>query len=298
MTYAGNTAALLTSLCWAFNSVCFTFAGRRVGSATVNAGRLFMALGMLVVVHLALYGSVFPAHVPSGRLAALGLSGLVGFSLGDALLFEAFLLLGARLAMLLMTLAPIFSVILARVFLAQSLGMAKLAAILVTLAGIAWVVGEGPADGIAERPKHWLLGLMLGVGGALGQAIGMILSDVGMADGLNPISANLVRVVAGTAAISVWFLVRGQFLDYTMRLKDGRASFYIFAGAITGPVLGVVLSLYSITHTSMGVAMTLMSLSPVFLLPLSVWVFRERVSRKAWAGTLVSIAGAMALFWI
>ena len=296
MAYAGNTAALLTAMCWAFNSVCFTLAGRRVGSATVNAARLFMALGMLVVLHLALYGSVFPFHAGSRQLAALGASGLVGFALGDALLFEAFLLLGARLPMLLMTLAPIFSVILARVFLAQTLGAVKLAAILVTLGGIAWVVGEGP--GQTERPKHWVLGLVLGIGGALGQAIGMILSDVGMSGGLNPISANLVRVVAGTTAISVWFIFRWQFVDYARRLKDAKASMYIFAGAITGPVLGVVLSLYSITHTSMGVATTLMSLSPVLLLPVSVWVFKERVSPRAWIGTLVSIAGAILLFGI
>ena len=200
--------------------------------------------------------------------------------------------------MLLMTLSPIFSVILARIFLGQTLGPAKLALILMTLGGIAWVVAEHSGDGESQRPTHWILGLVLGTGGALGQAIGLILSDVGMTGGFNAISANLIRVAAGTAAISLWFIVRGQFVQYAVRLKDSKASFYIFAGAITGPVLGVGLSLYSITHTSMGIATTLMSLSPVILLPVSVWVFRERVSPRAWAGTLVSIAGAMLLFWI
>lgn len=296
MAYAGELAALATSLCWAFNSVCFTVAGRRVGSQTVNAARLYMALAMLVVVHLAAFGTVFPFHAGAQRLVPLAVSGLIGFALGDALLFEAFLLLGARVAMLLMTLSPVFSVILARVFLGQSLGLPKVAAILATLAGIAWVVAEG--HGESERPKHATLGVLLGVGGALGQSVGLILSDVGMRGGFHPVSANLVRVVAGTLAISVWFLLRGQFLDCTRRMKDMRASIYIFAGAITGPVIGVVLSLFAITHTSMGVAATLMSLSPVLLLPISMGVFKERVSSRAWAGTILSIAGAAALFWV
>ena len=296
MAYAGNIAALLTSLCWAFNSVCFTVAGRRVGSAAVNAARLFMALFMLLVVHKLAFGAWFPYHAGTGRLVPLAISGLIGFAVGDALLFEAFLLLGARLAMLLMTLSPIFSVVLAWAFLGQSLGPAKLAAILGTLGGIAWVVGEAPHE--SGRPSHWVLGLVLGTGGALGQSLGLLLSDVGMRGGLNPVSANLVRVVAGTAALSAWFLFRGQFVTYAARLKDVKASLYIFAGAATGPVLGVVLSLYSITHTSMGVATTLMSLAPVILIPISVWVFRERISPRAWAGTLVSIAGAVLLFWI
>jgi len=296
MAYAGELAALATSLCWAFNSVCFTVAGRRVGSQTVNAARLYMALAMLVVVHLAAFGTVFPFHAGAQRLVPLAVSGLIGFALGDALLFEAFLLLGARVAMLLMTLSPVFSVILARVFLGQSLGLPKVVAILATLAGIAWVVAEG--HGESQRPKHATLGVLLGVGGALGQSVGLILSDVGMRGGFHPVSANLVRVVAGTLAISAWFLLRGQFLDCTRRMKDMKASIYIFAGAITGPVIGVVLSLFAITHTSMGVAATLMSLSPVLLLPISMGVFKERVSSRAWAGTILSIVGAATLFWI
>lgn len=298
MAYAGESAALATSVCWAFNSVCFTLAGRRVGSPTVNGARLFMALACLVPLHLVLYGTVFPFHLGRGPLAWLALSGLIGFALGDAFLFEAFLCLGARLAMLLMTLAPVFSVLMARAFLGQSLGWGKGAAILATLAGIAWVVADGPAEGGDHPPRRWALGVLLGVGGALGQALGLVLSDLGMKGGLSPWSANLVRVVAGTAAMSFWFLVRGQFRDYAGRLKDRYATLWIAAGAVTGPVVGVGLSLFAITHTSMGVAATLMSLSPVILLPIGVWVFRERVSPWAWAGTALSIAGAAALFWI
>ncbi len=298
MPYAGEIAALVTSFCWSFNSVCFTLAGKRVGSATVNVARLFMALGMLIFIHRVAYGAAFPWHAGTQRLVALGISGLIGFALGDALLFEAFVLLGARVAMLLMTLSPVFSVLLARIFLHQSLGAAKIAAILATLAGIAWVVGEGSGDTGIERPNHWVLGVLLGVGGAMGQSVGLILSQVGMADGFSPVSANLVRVVAGTLAITAWFVARGRFVDIARRLVDRRASLFIFAGAVTGPVIGVGFSLYSITHTSMGVAATLMSLSPVILLPVSVLVFKEHVSPRAWAGTVLSIAGAAALFWV
>jgi drug/metabolite transporter (DMT)-like permease len=298
MAYAGEMAALTTSLCWAFNSICFTLAGRRVGSQTVNAARLFMALGVLLLVHKVAFGTFFPWHAGTLRLTTLGLSGLIGFALGDALLFEAFLLLGARVAMLLMTLSPVFSVILARIFLGQSLSFAKILAILVTLAGIAWVVGEGTTGGTQERPKHWVLGVTLGVGGALGQAVGLILSGKGLAGGFNPISANLIRVVAGTVALTIWLVLRWQFLETARALKDGKATIYIAAGAITGPVIGVGFSLYAIAHTSMGVAATLMSLSPVILLPIGVGLFREHVSPRAWAGTVLSIAGAAALFWV
>ena len=297
MNYLGEIASLATAVCWASNSVLFTLAGRRVGSQAVNVIRLFMALAAMVLVHLCLFGTPFPFAAGSSRLVSLGLSGLIGFALGDALLFESMLLLGARVAMLLMTLSPIFSAILARIFLAQSLSMVKIAAILVTLGGIAWVVGEGHGDGGQARPHKWLFGVLLGVGGALGQSVGMILSDVGLRGNFSPISANLIRVAAGTAAIAVWLLFRGQCRATVATLRDGTAVGQIAAGAATGPVIGVVLSLYAITHTSMGVAATLMSLSPVLLLPVSALLFHEKVSYRAVAGTLVSMVGAAALFW-
>jgi drug/metabolite transporter (DMT)-like permease len=296
MTYFGEIASLLTAVCWASNSICFTLAGRRVGSQAVNSARLFIALAVMVLVHVILYGTLFPFGAGSARLVPLALSGLIGFALGDALLFEAMLLLGPRVAMLLMTLSPIFSLVLARIFLAQTVSGPKIAAILVTLAGIAWVVAEGGGDG-QPRPHRWALGVLLGVGGALGQSVGLILSDLGMRGGFSTISANLIRVAAGTAAISLWLLVRGEFMETTLRMKDRPAFLLIAAGAATGPVVGVVLSLYAITHTSMGVAATLMSLSPVLLLPVSAFLFREKVTLRAVAGTIISILGAAALFW-
>lgn len=295
MTYLGEGAALLTALCWSLNSVCFTVAGRRVGSAAVNIGRLLMAWAVLVLVHLALYGSLFPMQTGSARLGWLGVSGLIGFALGDAVLFEAFVLIGARLAMLLMTLSPIFSALLAWLFLGQSLSLLKLAAMVVTLGGIAWVVW---GDGDREAHPHLARGILLGVGGALGQSLGLVCSKFGLAGGFPPVSANLIRVTAGVAALLLYFAATGRLRPSLASLRDGRATAFIGLGAVTGPVLGVVLSLIAIAKAPMGVAATLMSLSPILLLPVSHFVFKEKVGGHAVLGTLLALAGAAALFFV
>jgi len=295
MTYLGESAALLTSACWALNSVCFTIAGRRVGSASVNLLRLLMAWVILLLLHLGLYGQAFPWQAGTARLGWLGLSGLIGFALGDAVLFEAFVLIGARLAMLLMTLSPVFSALLARLFLGQSLGSAKLLAMAVTLAGIAWVVWDG---GDREAHPHLWRGVLLGMGGALGQSVGLLFSLYGLAGGFPPISANVIRVTAGLGALLLYFGARGRLRDTLGGLRDGRAAAFIGLGAATGPVLGVVLSLVAIARAPMGVAATLMSLSPVILLPVSHIGFKERVGWHAILGTLLALAGAAALFFV
>jgi drug/metabolite transporter (DMT)-like permease len=295
LLYLGEGAALLTSLCWSLNSVCFTVAGRRVGSASVNLGRLIMAWLAMVVVHLVVYGSLFPLQAGGARLGWLGVSGLIGFALGDAVLFEAFVLLGARLTMLLMTLSPLFSALLAWVFLGQSLSLPKLLAMAITLGGIAWVVW---GDGDSEAHPQLRRGILLGIGGALGQSVGLLCSKYGLAGGFPPISANLIRVTAGLVGLLLYFGVRGQIRTTLATLRDGRATAFIGLGALTGPVLGVVLSLVAIAKAPLGVAATLMSLSPILLLPVSHFVFKEKVGGHAILGTLLALAGAAALFFV
>ena len=295
MSYLGEGAALLTSACWSLNSVCFTLAGRRVGSASVNLVRLLMAWVLLVLLHLGLYGSPFPLQAGGTRLGWLGVSGLIGFALGDAVLFEAFVLIGARLAMLLMTLSPGFSALLAWLFLGQGLSLPKLLAMALTLGGIAWVVWDG---GDREAHPHLWRGVLLGIGGALGQSVGLLFSLKGLAGGFPPISANLIRVSAGLGALLLYFGATGRLRGALGGLRDGRATAAIGLGAVTGPVLGVVLSLVAIARAPMGVAATLMSLSPILLLPVSHFGFREKVGGHAILGTLLALAGAAALFFV
>ena len=295
MPYLGESAALLTSLCWSLNSVCFTVAGRRVGSTSVNLLRLLMAWTLLMLLHLGLFGSPFPFQAGGTRLGWLGVSGLIGFALGDAVLFEAFVLIGARLAMLLMTLSPLFSALLAWLFLGQDLSLPKVAAMALTLAGIAWVVWGG---GDHEAHPHLWRGVLLGVGGALGQSVGLVFSMKGLAGGFSPISANLIRVSAGVVALLLYFAATGRLRGALAGLQDARATAFIGLGAVTGPVLGVVLSLVAIAKAPMGVAATLMSLSPVILLPVSRFGFKEKVGGHAILGTLLALAGAAALFFV
>jgi len=295
MPYAGESAALLTSACWALNSVCFTVAGRRVGSASVNLVRLLMAWALLAILHLFLFGSLFPLHAGPARIGWLGASGLIGFALGDAVLFEAFLLIGARLSMLLMTLSPVFSALLAWIWLKQDLGPLKLLAMAVTLAGIAWVVW---GDGESGAHPHRVRGVLLGLGGALGQSVGLLFSLYGLSGGYSPISANLIRVSAGLLALLGYLAIRRRLGPSLDGLRDRPAAGLIALGAATGPVLGVIFSLVAIARAPMGVAATLMSLAPVFLLPVAHWGFKEKVGVHAILGTALALAGAAALFFV
>jgi drug/metabolite transporter (DMT)-like permease len=77
-----------------------------------------------------------------------------------------------------------------------------------------------------------------------------------------------------------------------------RTVLLILGGAFLGPVLGVSLSLFSLQRADAGVASTLSSLAPIFLLPISHIVFKERFGWTAISGTIMALAGVALLFLV
>ena len=101
------------------------------------------------------------------------------------------------------------------------------------------------------------------------------------------------------AAATLWILAAFQrqagATVESMRKHPGVLGWVAF-GALFGPVIGVSSSLLAVQHTGIGVASTLMALPPVFMLPISHFVFKERFGWQAIAGTLVAMTGVALLF--
>jgi drug/metabolite transporter (DMT)-like permease len=131
----GEAAAVTTSTLWTGNSILFTSAGKRIGAIAVNAIRIVIAVALLSVTHIIFFGTIVP-DANNAQWFWLGLSGIVGLGIGDFALFSAFILIGPRKSLLLMSIAPIVSVIFSYLLLEEVLGPWVLLGIGVTLVGI------------------------------------------------------------------------------------------------------------------------------------------------------------------
>ncbi len=298
MIFLGELAALTTSVCFTATSTMFTLAGRMVGSAVVNRTRLLFAVFLLALAH-PLMGIPLPWHAEAFRWGWLGLSGVVGLALGDAFLFQAFVWIGPRLTMLMLSLAPILATVLAWLFLGERLTPLQVVAILLTIGGTIWVVQDQNRRPAGTRNAHFKAGILFGLGAAAGQALGLIFAKQGLRGAFPALSGTLIRMLAASLALWGWTMARGQAGENLRRLRARpRALLYLSAGSFTGPFLGVTLSLYAVQHTPVGIASTLTSLPPVLLLPVGYFFFKERFGWGAVAGTLLAIAGVVMLFWL
>lgn len=296
MPLEGELAALGTALCFSLSSTCFTLASRRAGSSSVNRVRLLAATVIACGLHLATRGQALPLGLSWQAWMWLGVSGVIGLVLGDDLLFRSYVLIGPALAMLVFALNPVLAALAGTIFLDETLSAREWAGILVTIAGIAFVVSRRKRTVESPTERSYVVGLVLALGGAAGQAGGIVTAKLGLVEGAPAQSANVIRLVAATAAAWLVTTAMGRLAATVRAFKsDARTSSEVTLGALLGPVAGVWLSLVAIEHAPVGVASTLMSITPLFLLPISRVVFREPVTFRAVAGTLIALSGVALL---
>jgi drug/metabolite transporter (DMT)-like permease len=299
----GESAAILTSCLWTFNSLLFTSAGRKIGSLSVNAYRTIIAVGFLASAHVLFLGTLVPAATNEGWLW-MGLSGIVGLGIGDIGLFAAFVIIGPRRSLLMMSLSPIFASIVAYLMLGEVISPLALIGIATTIAGVTLVILEKEESSIEDHiPKRLRnLGVILALVGAVGQGVGLVLSKKGIyldaTSVHNPLSATLIRMTVG--ALFVWScaLAAGRFSRLRQALNYRNAISHTAAGAFLGPFLGVTFSMVAVTYTKAGIAQTLMSLMPVLIIPV-VWVlYKQRTNWRGVLGALIAVTGVAILMLI
>ena len=302
ISYIGELAAFGTALCWTFGSQFFEAAGKRVGTLSVNLIRLVLALLLFFILSLLTNGTLFPVDFPMHAWIWLGLSGLIGFALGDLFLFKAFVEIGPRLSMLIMTLTAPISALLGLTFLGEIYSPQQWIGMLITLIGVSWVILERSNNNQNTKRKIRKVtksGIIYAFLGTLGQATGYVLSKYGMMinnEYLDPFAATQIRVIVGTIGFMIIISLNRSWSKVFNAIKNIKALGFMFGGAFLGPFLGVSLSLLALHYITAGVASTITAIVPILIIPSVIFIGKEHVSIRAFAGAIIAVTGVFLLF--
>lgn len=298
----GEIAGVLTAVFWTVTSLAFESAGKKVGSLSVNLIRLVMAFFFIGTYSWIARGFFFPSDANLFQWKWLALSGLVGFVIGDLLLFQAFVVVGARIAMLMMALTPPFAALIGWLLLGEVLEPMSWLGMGITMCGIVIVIlkrekTEENGEIVKKiKSSYPIQGILLALGGSLGQAAGLVISKKGMGD-YDAFSASQIRVLTGIAGFTILFFFMRRWPKVWEAVQHKSAMKRITLGAIFGPFLGVSFSLLAVQHTKAGIAVTLMAIVPVLIIGPSILLFKEKVNWKEIVGAVVTVMG-VALFFL
>ncbi len=289
-SHIGEFAGLGVSVCWTVSALFFEKAGHKIGSLSVNFIRLLFAIGFLGITTFFTRGLFFPTDATSYQWFWLGLSGFIGFFLGDLLLFQSYMVIGSRTAALIMSLAPMLTAVIGWFFLDEILSLKNITAIVVSVLGIIIAISNRKM-----KLNIPFKGFLLAFGGAMGQAVGLILSKKGMGH-YDPVAATQIRALFGFLSFGILTTVLGRWNKLGQAIKHTSAMKSVTVGAFFGPFVGVALGLFAIQQTKTGIASTLMGLVPIFIIVPSAIMFKEKIRPQQVIGAIVSIVGATLFF--
>ena len=287
-------AALGTATCWATSGLIASDAVRALGPFHFNLIRQMFVTVLLIGI-VTLTGGW--QGLGGGQMASLALSGVVGILLGDTLNFAGVGRLGPRRGGAVFALNAPMAAVLGWAFLGESLPVQACAGIVLAALGVALAVLGRPrqdAHRLETVRGTLILGVLFGLGGALGQAAGSLIARPLMAGGLDPYLASLARVGASGLAMSA--LSATPLAPALPRAISRLAMGQALATAIIGLLIGMTLLLYALQGAETGIIATLSATSPVIILPLLWLRTGQRPTGISWIGACLAVAGLALIF--
>jgi drug/metabolite transporter (DMT)-like permease len=290
--YVGELAALGSALFWAVSSVVYTRLGQRLPPLYLNLVKGGLAIAMVALTLLLHREKAIDLNFRA--LGLLSISGIFGIGCGDTAYFWALNCLGPRRTLLLETLAPPIATLLAFIFLGERVSVPGGIGILLILFGVAWVISER-SIGTPTHSAKLLWGIGFALVAAIAQASGAVLSRAALAQtSISPLWATLVRLSAGEVVLLLAWWRQPQLLGFQLSFS-WRFWGILAVTAFFSTYLAIWLQQTSLKFAPAGIAQTLSATSPLFVLPLAMWM-GETVSGRSILGVVLALVGIGLLF--
>jgi drug/metabolite transporter (DMT)-like permease len=293
LQFRGEFAALSAAFIWAGASVIYTGVGQQVSPLILNWTKGWIAISFLLLT-LLLQGQPIPEITLTSWILLL-LSGIVGIALGDTAYFNTLNCIGARRTLMLETLSPSLSAVLALIFLQENLSIHAWAGIALTLSGVIWVIAERVPEfeRVQLRP---LRGLIFGLLAALGQASGAVLSRAALSEtDIDPLWSTLIRLLGCTVVLSIWVVMYEPSQNVLKPLQSRQLLNIVAGTAFVSTYLGIWLQQTALKYAPTGIAQALTNTSPLFILPIALFI-GEKISLRSTLGVLIALTGIWLLF--
>lgn len=288
----GEAACLGAAFLWAFSVGLFRDPIRRHGAPAVNLVKCAIATALLGAT-IAIAGSASSIVAAGPRsLTLVVVSAWIGLTLGDTALFGAVARIGPSKALLLQTLAPVFTAVLAWVWPGEVPSRFQAWGSVLVLAGVGLVVARPePADGATGAAGTG--GFALGVLSAWGQGTGIVLAKAGM-ESMPVLPAAFVRMAAGTAGLVVLAAATGRLSRVASAARGGDRG-RIAGASVLGAYVAMMLMMAGVATAHASVAAVLLSTTPVFGLGVDFVMLGRRPTVRGVVGTIVAVAGVFVL---
>lgn len=295
MGFQGEIAAIGAAIAWAVATWIYSQFSHRFSALQLNIVKGVIASAMMLMV-LPFEGVVEPS-IETQHLIILAVSGVVGIAIGDSAYFASLKRIGANKTLLLESLAPPLSGVLALLALGSVLSVQSWLGVVVTTLAVTFVIFQ-PSE--ANSEMSWS-GVAFGLLASVCQASGVVISHYALVAGdLPPLLGAFIRLTVGVLAVMVVINLfeANPYKGIKQHLKEltSGALLWLIGAIFVGTFLALWLQQVALKHANPAIAQTLIATSPLFILIIYL-IKGQRVSAKSALGTLVAVGG-ISLFFV
>jgi drug/metabolite transporter (DMT)-like permease len=279
----GISAALGSAASWALGAILFKLAGERMSPAAMTLAKGAMSVLLLGIAVLVI--GYHPSN--SGVLWLLVLSGVIGIALGDTFFFKALQDLTPVSIIVLMVVGQIMTALLGILVLKEAptpLAWLGMACIMVGVVAVLY----GDVTGDVGQTK--MRGILFGLAAVSCMSVSSIIAKRPL-ESVPTIQATFVRMAAGTLGVFLVGGMLGQVGGWLAPLKDFSFLAKFLLAVVVVSFGGFWLSIVAIKFLQVAVASALNSTEPIFAIPLSLLIMKDRTNPRAILGSIAVVAG-------
>ncbi|HTY44770.1 MAG TPA: EamA family transporter [Patescibacteria group bacterium] len=281
----GYFFALASAFLWALVAIFYKDVGSKVSPAGITIGKSLVAAlctGALLCAQ---------GYEPAGQqtLFFLVISGILGISLGDTFFFMSISCLRPSMAVLMTTFIPVLTLPLAALFLKEQLSARSWIGSILVIAGIVAVLSKGDPEG--ARGRISAKGMIYSLLAAACCAASIIFSKCALAS-TPALEASFIRHLSGLAALLAWGIMTAHLPAWLKPFaKNAELTKKLCVASFLGTFLGTWFCLLGLQFATASAATVLNSTSPLFIIPLSYILLKEKPSKRSLIGSLAAVTG-------
>lgn len=283
----GELSALGAALTWALTGVLLTNINRKVHILAIGTVRALSASSFLLALLFAGGNWDELRHLDAETLARIVASVVVTLGAGDTSFFIATKRIGVARAMPLSMIYPLFTCLLASLFLGERISLATGVGGGLILAGVYMLSLRWPVRLVSPNRED-LLGVLAAIAAAMFWSAGSVV----LTPASHRISAVPAHFLRQTLTAIMFLSVMPKPAGFRQLEKlTFREWLQLIAGGLSGSGIGSILYFWGLRDAGATVTAVLMAASPLFSTPMSVAFLGERVNRRVIAGTLLIMVG-------
>ncbi len=286
----GELGGIACAPLWAISSILLKSQTGKIDALRINVLRgIFASVFLIAIVPIAGRTDQLMNLSPSGVFYLLT-SVVVGLALGDTLYIKGMGIIGVARALPISITYPIFVLPFSVTLADESLSFLTLVGVLITVMGLYVITApkRGAEKAPAETRRQYWWGVSLLLIASFCWAVGTTLLDFGLAD-MDLIVASALRMPFMTLVLLAMVFLRK---NTTETWYHGVRSLSILALAgILGIGVGGLFFMLGVKYAGTARTAILSSTAPLFGVPLSMLILREKITAKIVLGTILCVIG-------